>query len=681
MANHNVNNPTFNPELRMYEVTDRGHANVFNANEDVLIKNDAYLKKEVDTIKQNNTASNSDLNTHKNNTNIHVTTAEKQTWNNKASTNLATTSQNGLMSAADKQTINDLSTTIGNSITGQKVLTEIKKVDGTGSGLDADLLDGKEASAFSLTNHSHNNATTSQNGFMSAADKQAMINNTDNTIKNSKEINEICSKYVGHNFIPNGMFDSKIAVTYRAGAYISKIDTLNSDINDYVIDKWLLQSSNNKNAISSVKTSWHNDRASYSIGPKEIGYSHRNCLKIRYATKDENIASSKDRLRLINVFELPNANTIGGASHKGDDVFDVLFDSTSANPINEDFTFTVVGSGWKHAYLLFYNTLGGTEDPLYSVTLNAPIKVVKTSEEGSIYYGGGFSSNPDNEPLPFGYSQVVSKTFNFKEVLKNAKGINQVNTCAVIILGPTYSELYSWHGLQNFEFSNSGYCMKLYEVKLERGKCYTETIYNHHVEKLRCQKYFCTNLYEQASNYNFDGNSALDIYTRDVISMMNICKLSFTTLSNTSNTCDISPSLLTPSAKFPVTMVRAPSVSISSDINFDNHLDELYSLHKTNRSYYTLDRAISECKKTINANIYGIRNIEFVKDDNFNNNVKSPILNMINNENNVLNIIDCINHYCINGFGYFYRADAECSKTSMAYDIFPYNWKHYAGIE
>lgn len=174
MANHNVNNPTFNPELRMYEVTDRGHANTFNANEDVLIKNDVYLKNQIDTIKQNNTTSNSDLNTHKNNTNIHVTTVEKQTWNNKASTNLATTTQNGLMSAADKQTINDLSTTINNSVTGQKVLTEIKKVDGTGSGLDADLLDGKEASAFSLTSHSHSDATESQAGFMSAIDKQAI---------------------------------------------------------------------------------------------------------------------------------------------------------------------------------------------------------------------------------------------------------------------------------------------------------------------------------------------------------------------------------------------------------------------------------------------------------------------------------------------------------------------------
>lgn len=206
MANHNVNNPTFNPELRMYEVTDRGHANTFNANENVLIKNDVYLKNQIDTIKQNNTTSNSDLNTHKNNTNIHVTTAEKQTWNNKASTNLATTTQNGLMSAADKQTINDLSTTINNSVTGQKVLTEIKKVDGTGSGLDADLLDGKEASAFSLTSHSHNNATTSQNGFMSAqqvkdlndvksvTSSDTLASTINNTVTSTQTINSIFTK-------------------------------------------------------------------------------------------------------------------------------------------------------------------------------------------------------------------------------------------------------------------------------------------------------------------------------------------------------------------------------------------------------------------------------------------------------------------------------------------------------
>jgi hypothetical protein len=35
------------------------------------------------------------------------------------------------------------------------VLTKLKTVDGSGSGLDADLLDGKEASAFSLSGHTH----------------------------------------------------------------------------------------------------------------------------------------------------------------------------------------------------------------------------------------------------------------------------------------------------------------------------------------------------------------------------------------------------------------------------------------------------------------------------------------------------------------------------------------------
>ncbi len=168
MANHDVTNPTYHSELRKYETTDRGHADVFNANENVLINNDVYLKKEIDTIKTNNASSSTKLDTHTKDTTAHITATERQTWNNKASTSLATTTQNGLMSAADKQAINNLSTTISSSVTGQKVLTEIKKVDGTGSGLDADLLDGKEASAFALSNHAHNNATASQNGFMSA---------------------------------------------------------------------------------------------------------------------------------------------------------------------------------------------------------------------------------------------------------------------------------------------------------------------------------------------------------------------------------------------------------------------------------------------------------------------------------------------------------------------------------
>lgn len=42
---------------------------------------------------------------------------------------------------------------------------------GSGKGLDADTLDGKHASSFALNNHTHTVATTSANGFMTAADK------------------------------------------------------------------------------------------------------------------------------------------------------------------------------------------------------------------------------------------------------------------------------------------------------------------------------------------------------------------------------------------------------------------------------------------------------------------------------------------------------------------------------
>lgn len=177
----------FTEQLRKYKTTDRGHADVFNANEKVLINNDAYLKKQVDTIKSNASTSNTQINTaidnHKKDTNIHVTLAKQQAWDAKASTAIATSSSNGLMSAADKQAITNLSNTINTTVTGQKVLTEIKKVDGSGSGLDADLLDGKEASAFSLANHTHGAASATTNGFMTAQ-QVADLNNAKTAINN-----------------------------------------------------------------------------------------------------------------------------------------------------------------------------------------------------------------------------------------------------------------------------------------------------------------------------------------------------------------------------------------------------------------------------------------------------------------------------------------------------------------
>lgn len=57
------------------------------------------------------------------------------------------------------------------ALTAEQILTQIKTVDGASSGLDADLLDGQHASAFSSTSHTHADVTTSVAGFMTAADK------------------------------------------------------------------------------------------------------------------------------------------------------------------------------------------------------------------------------------------------------------------------------------------------------------------------------------------------------------------------------------------------------------------------------------------------------------------------------------------------------------------------------
>lgn len=59
----------------------------------------------------------------------------------------------------------------GTTITAADILTKLKTVDGSNSGIDADFLDGHSYAEFSLTGHTHVGATTSAAGFMSAADK------------------------------------------------------------------------------------------------------------------------------------------------------------------------------------------------------------------------------------------------------------------------------------------------------------------------------------------------------------------------------------------------------------------------------------------------------------------------------------------------------------------------------
>ena len=69
--------------------------------------------------------------------------------------------------------------------TAAEILTSIKTVDGAGSGLDADLLDGNQASAFSLTSHNHTldslsntTITTNTSGEILKWNGTAWVNNT-----------------------------------------------------------------------------------------------------------------------------------------------------------------------------------------------------------------------------------------------------------------------------------------------------------------------------------------------------------------------------------------------------------------------------------------------------------------------------------------------------------------------
>ncbi len=60
----------------------------------------------------------------------------------------ATTSQSGLLSAADKTKLNAIESSATADQTAAEILTAIKTVDGSGSGLDADLLDGQQGSYY-----------------------------------------------------------------------------------------------------------------------------------------------------------------------------------------------------------------------------------------------------------------------------------------------------------------------------------------------------------------------------------------------------------------------------------------------------------------------------------------------------------------------------------------------------
>ena len=68
---------------------------------------------------------------------------------------LATTSNPGFMSASDKTKLNNIADGATGDLTAAQILAKLITVDGAGSGLDADTLDGNTSSAFASSTHNH----------------------------------------------------------------------------------------------------------------------------------------------------------------------------------------------------------------------------------------------------------------------------------------------------------------------------------------------------------------------------------------------------------------------------------------------------------------------------------------------------------------------------------------------
>ena len=76
----------------------------------------------------------------------------------------ATGSVDGMMSAADKSKLNAIETGAEDNLSAAEILALLVTVDGSGSGIDADLLDGSGSSTFIVASHNHDGThyTTSE---------------------------------------------------------------------------------------------------------------------------------------------------------------------------------------------------------------------------------------------------------------------------------------------------------------------------------------------------------------------------------------------------------------------------------------------------------------------------------------------------------------------------------------
>lgn len=119
------------------------------------------------------------------------------------------------------------------SITANEILSMLINVDGEGSGLDADLLDGHNSDYFATVNHNHNVATQSADGFLSSADKKKLDG-----------ISEGANNYIHPDTHPASMIEGDTSHRFvsdaEKDAWNNKVDKVNGkglSTNDYTNDE------------------------------------------------------------------------------------------------------------------------------------------------------------------------------------------------------------------------------------------------------------------------------------------------------------------------------------------------------------------------------------------------------------------------------------------------------------
>lgn len=96
---------------------------------------------------------------------------------------VASDTTDGLLKKEDKEKLDSIEPNAQINLTSQEILDELKIIDGHGSGLDSDTVDGKHADEFALVNHNHDTE------YPSKQEMSALLNTKANVLALNKHTN------------------------------------------------------------------------------------------------------------------------------------------------------------------------------------------------------------------------------------------------------------------------------------------------------------------------------------------------------------------------------------------------------------------------------------------------------------------------------------------------------------